>query len=38
MCNIKAIPYMILIDGEGKVIKENTTYTQLTKGIKKACK
>ncbi|MCL4126366.1 UNVERIFIED_CONTAM: hypothetical protein GTU68_024640 [Idotea baltica] len=38
MHNIKAIPYMILIDGKGRVIKENITYTQLTKELKKICK
>lgn len=38
MHNIKAIPYMILIDGKGRVIKENITYTQLTNELKKICK
>jgi thiol-disulfide isomerase/thioredoxin len=38
MHGVKAIPYMILIDGNGKVIKENITYTQLTKELEKICK
>lgn len=38
MHNIKAIPYMILIDGNGRVIKENITYTQLTYELNKICK
>ena len=35
MHNIKSIPYMILIDGKGRVIKENITYTQLANELKK---
>ena len=38
MHGIKAIPYMILIDGKGRVIKENITYTQLSRALKKICK
>ncbi len=38
MNGVEAIPYMILIDGKGKIIKEKITYTELVRQLEKICK